>query len=124
MDRRLGPQVTADMLDGERAYLLGWERLPAGGGGGWGRAYLLGGSHRGGRLGRSGGVVSANSVHQVGGQDYTQVPRDPTPTDPSDPRDPKSRKYARDEAYLEALQRRNPPSAEELQRRRRMDGPF
>lgn len=36
MDRRLARQVIADILGGERAYLLGWERLPAMEGGGWG----------------------------------------------------------------------------------------
>lgn len=124
MERRLAPQVTADTLDGERAYLLGWERLPAGDGSGWGaRICWVELTDEGAWLVR-GGVVPADTVHQIAGQDYTHVPRDPTPSDPSDPRDPKSQKYGRDKAYFEALHRRNQPPNENPKRHQQMDGPF
>lgn len=124
MDRRLAPQVTADILEGQRAYLLGWERLPVADGGGWGARVCWVEIIDEGAWVVRGGVVPAATVHQVDGQDYTRVPRDPTPSDPSDPRDPKSRKYGRDHDYFEGLLARTPPSDEEARRRRRMDGPF
>jgi hypothetical protein len=34
-----------------------------------------------------GGLVRADAVHRIPGEDYSQVPRDPRPRDPFDPRD-------------------------------------
>lgn len=127
MDRRLAPQVTARILNSERAYLLGWERLPASEGGGWGARIAWIELSEEGAWFAKGGVVPAGDVKPVEGQDYSSVPRDPTPTDPSDPRDPKSPKERRGEherAYFDERLRRSPGREEFAEYQRRLDGPF
>lgn len=127
MDRRLAPQVTARILGGERAYLLGWERLPAGEGGGWGARICWVELTEEGAWFAKGGVVPAGDVRPIEGQDYSAVPRDPTPTDPSDPRDPKTPKERRADdqrAYFNQMLRRSPGYEELMRREREMDGPF
>lgn len=88
MDCRLAPQVTADILDGARAYLLGWARMPVSEGGGWGaRIAWIEPTEEGARITR-GGLVDAREVHDIEGEDYSHVPRDGRPRDDTDPRDP------------------------------------
>jgi hypothetical protein len=90
MNRRLAPQVTADILGGERAYLLGWQRMAAMEGGGWGARICWVEMTAEGAWLSKGAVVAARTVHKIESQDYSRVPRDPTPSDLTDPRNPEA----------------------------------
>lgn len=84
---RVPPIVSAAAVGGRPAYLLGWERLPVVEGGGWGARICWVEQTEDGAWLAKGGVVSADAVRQLPGEDYSTVPRDPRPTDPADPRD-------------------------------------
>ena len=118
--RKVPPLVFAKVIDGRPAYLLEWQRLPAVQGGGWGARIVWVELDEAGAWFAKGGVVPANQVRQLPGEDYTEVPRDPRPTDPSDPRDLKARQHDHDREYMRQLSGqppwRNHPAED--------DGPF
>jgi len=117
------PIVRARVIESV-AYLLGWERLPVTEGRGWGARIAWVEQTADGAWQVRGGVVPANAVRPVNGEDYAQVPRDPRPSDPSDPRDPKSGKHERDREFLAELRRAADPWGLHERRMRKADGPF
>ncbi len=119
--RSIPPLVTAAIIGGREAYLLEWQRLPAMDGGGWGARICWVEQDEAGAWYARGGIVPADQLGQIPGQDYTKVPRDSRPTDPTDPRDPKARRSERDREYFRQALGRPPGLAE---RPERDDDPF